>query len=159
MLPVFTWNIGIYKIVCYVCCIYLEKDINYQHTMIVVHFVSTLSSWIPMFVRVPMWTPVWRLGFGLGLAFGWRSEQAVVAGMAIDDDDDFSDYDFSWHLNFKSREETRLEIYVFHHEWVFHSHQAIFKWIYTHKATQIVKNTIETIKTCQCHPLPGHQLL
>jgi len=41
----------------------------------------------------------------------------MVAGMAIDDDDDFSDYDFSWHLNFKSREETRLEIYVFHHEW------------------------------------------
>ena len=78
----------------------------------------------------------------------------MSAGKAIDDNDDFS-----WHFNFKSREENRLEIYVFHHEWVFHSHQAMFKWIHAHKATQIVKNTIESMDKCQCHPLPGHQLL
>ena len=52
------WNIGIYKIVCYVCCIYLAEYANYQYTRIVVLFVLTPSSWIPMLFRVLMCTPV-----------------------------------------------------------------------------------------------------
>ena len=64
----------------------VERSTQYQHTRIVVYFVSTISSWILMLFRVLVWTPVWRLGFGLCLALADGQSQPSAASWQLTDD-------------------------------------------------------------------------